>query len=199
MMTRDYIDRSMSYTNYRKLLQDLLAQGKTTGGNQSEAYINYGKINVQRMSRLHKTIALSPELQETLKKISGSYLWVILTEGWCGDASQSLPVMAMIETACTQIELKLLLRDENLDLMDQYLTNTGRSIPKLICVEKESLKEIFTWGPRPEAAQALMLALKAKGVSYEEKSLAIQKWYNNDRTQSVQNELLGLIQRRLLR
>lgn len=198
MITRNYIDRSMSYAQYRKLLQDLEAQGKTTGSNQSEKYIHYGKINVQRMARLHKTITLMGELEASAKKIERSYIWLILTEGWCGDAAQNLPVMAMIEEVCPRVELKLLLRDENLDLMDQYLTNNGRSIPKLICVEKESLKELFTWGPRPEAAQELMLQLKANDVSYEDRSLAIQKWYNMDKTLSLQNELLQLIQQHLL-
>src|SRR3954468_9427526 len=100
MITRDYIDRSISYAQYRKLLQDLLEQGKTTGSNQSETYINYGKINVQRMARLHKTTTLIPELLDALKKIETHYTWVILTEGWCGDASQNLPPMALIQEAC---------------------------------------------------------------------------------------------------
>lgn len=198
MITRDHTDRSMSYAQYRQLLQELLAQGKTTGSNQSEMYVNYGKMNVQRMARLHKTATLVPGLAAALAKIERPYIWLVLTEGWCGDAAQNLPTMSLVAEACPFIELRLLLRDENPHLMDQYLTNSGRSIPKLICVEKESLKEVFTWGPRPEAAQELMLGLQAASATHEEKALAIQKWYNADKTLSLQDEMLQLVELHLL-
>jgi hypothetical protein len=197
MITQDYLDRSMNYGQYRKLVQDLAAQGKTTGSNQSEAYINYTKLNAQRMQRLEKTVTLSEALNNELQKIDKAFVWLVLTESWCGDAAQNLPVMALIEKACPLIELRLLLRDENLDVMDQYLTGSSRSIPKLIGVEKDGLKERFTWGPRPEVVQNLAMELIAQGVSKEEKSLAVQKWYTADKTLSLQQELLELIEKRL--
>jgi hypothetical protein len=197
MITQDHIDRGMSYPQYSKLLSDLMAQGKTTGTNQSEAYLNYAKLNLQRMHRLEKTTELTEELKSALAKISRSYTWLVLTEGWCGDAAQNLPVLHAIEQICPNITVTLLLRDENLDVMDQYLTAGSRSIPKLICLKKDDvsgvLKEVFTWGPRPEGAQTLMLELKAGNVSHDERSLQIQKWYNTDKTLSTQNELLALI------
>jgi hypothetical protein len=192
MITQNYLDRSMSYGQYYQLVQDLAANGKTTGGNQSEAYIGYTKLNAQRMHRLDKTTLLTGALCDALKQVNNSYIWLVLTESWCGDAAQNLPVMALVEKARPLIELRLLLRDENLDLMDQYLTGSSRSIPKLICAEKDGLKELFTWGPRPEALQALALELLAQGVSKEDKSLAVQKWYTADKTLSLQQELLQL-------
>ncbi len=188
MITRHFLDRATSYGEYRHLLQHLLAQGKTTGGNQSETYIHYATLNWQRMQRLDKTTVLTDDLTALLKKISRPYTWLVLTEGWCGDAAQSLPVMAWIEKNCPNITLKLLLRDENLDLMDQYLTNGGRSIPKLICVDGD-LKEKFNWGPRPAELQDLVMDLRQKGVSPEEKSVTVQRWYNADKTLSIQREL----------
>jgi|SRR6218665_235418 len=197
MITQNYLDRSMSYGQYQKLVQDLAAQGKTTGSNQDEAYVNYTKLNAQRMHRLDKTTTLTDALSDALNNISSAYVWLVLTESWCGDAAQNLPVMAIIEKACPLIELRLLLRDENLDVMDQYLTGSSRSIPKLICLEKSGLKELFTWGPRPEAVQALAMELLAQGASKEDKSLAVQKWYTADKTLSLQQELLGLVQQHL--
>jgi hypothetical protein len=197
MITQDYLDRSMDYGQYRKLVQDLAAQGKTTGVNQSEAYIHYTKLNAQRMQRLEKTVSLGEALSTALNKLDTAYTWLVLTESWCGDAAQSLPVMALIEQACPLIELRILLRDENLDVMDQYLTGSSRSIPKLICIEKNGLKELFTWGPRPEEVQNLAMELIAQGVSKEEKSLAVQKWYTADKTLSLQEELLELVQMHL--
>ncbi len=194
MITKEQVGRAMGYAQYRNLLEHLMAQDKTTGPNQSETYLGYAKLNIQRMSRLDKTIVLNDDIKTAIKKISIPYIWLTLTEGWCSDAAQNLPLLAAIEQHSPHISLKLLLRDENLDVMDQYLTGTSRSIPKLICMEKETLKEIFTWGPRPKPAQDLMLELKKNNTPSAERSLQIQKWYNTDKTQTLQNEFLQLIQ-----
>lgn len=197
MITKEHIARGMSYVQYNKLLNDLMTQGKTTGTNQSDDFLHYAKLNLQRIHRLDKTVELLPELKTALAKISTPYVWLILTEGWCGDAAQNIPVLHAIEKECPNIELVLLLRDENLDIMDQYLTDGGRSIPKVICLKKDDatgyLKELFVWGPRPEGAQNLMHELRDRHAPYEEKSLAIQKWYNTDKTLTTQHEFLNLV------
>ncbi|MES2679364.1 MAG: thioredoxin family protein [Bacteroidota bacterium] len=198
MISQTDLDRAMSYNQYHHLLEDLLSHGKTTGPLQSEAYLNYAKLNLQRMVRLDKTLTLNLELITALQGVKSGYTWLVLTEGWCGDAAQNLPIMAAIEKECPNIHLRLLLRDENSGLMDQYLTGSSRSIPKLICVRTANLEEIFTWGPRPDEVQHLMLDLKAKGTPLDEKSLLIQKWYNTDKTQTLQKELAALIVQFLL-
>lgn len=184
----------MDYPAYKQLLETLMAEGKTTGPNQSEEYLHYAKINLQRMQRLDKTVVLSQELLDVLSKVSTPCYWVILTEGWCGDAAQNLPVFRYIEQACPAIGLRILLRDEHPEVIDQYLTNGSRSIPKLICLEKDSLKERFVWGPRPAALQEIVTGLIREKKALEEKGLVVQNWYNADKTQSLQRELTGLIQ-----
>ncbi len=190
---KQYIDKAMNYTQYMDLLEGLMTQGKTTGSNQSEDYLNYAKLNLARMHRLNKTATLSPELKTALQKVNSGFIFLVLTEGWCGDAAQNIPTMHLIEIENKNIELKLVLRDENLELMDKHLTNGGRSIPKLICLEKESLKEVFTWGPRPEAIQQTVLELKEKKASPMEKAEIVHKWYTADKTLSLQKELETLI------
>lgn len=190
MITHQLLAQTQSYNEYRALLEKLLSQNKTTGTHQSEEFLNYAKLNLQRMHRLEKTTVLTEHLRSMLSKLRKSYVFLVLTEGWCGDAAQNLPVFHVMEQASPFIELKLLLRDEHLDLMDQYLTNGSRSIPKLICLEKESLQEQFVWGPRPAELQKRVLELLAQHVSKEEKGLIVQKWYAQDKTQSVQRELL---------
>ncbi|MBA3679783.1 MAG: thioredoxin family protein [Bacteroidetes bacterium] len=187
----------MDYQNYLDLLNNLMAEGKTTGPDQSEDYLNYAKLNLARMNRLNKTATLTTELKETLQKVNFPCIFLVLTEGWCGDAAQNIPTLHLIEEECKNIELKLILRDENLELMDQYLTDGGRSIPKLICLSKVSLKEIFTWGPRPEAVQHIMLELKEKKAEKSEKAEKIHKWYAADKTLSLQKELKDLIEKYL--
>jgi hypothetical protein len=194
MITTPLLQQAMDYPAYKQLLETLMAEGKTTGPNQSEEYLHYAKINLQRMQRLDKTVVLSQELLDVLSKVSTPCYWVILTEGWCGDAAQNLPVFRYIEQACPAIGLRILLRDEHPEVIDQYLTNGSRSIPKLICLEKDSLKERFVWGPRPAALQEIVTGLIREKKTLEEKGLVVQNWYNTDKTQSLQRELTGLIQ-----
>lgn len=199
MITPELIAQAMNYEAYHHLLEELLKQGKTTGPNQSEEFVNFGKINLQRMHRVEKTTVLMPELLTAVAELKNEYLWLVLTEGWCGDASQNLPVLNLIAQASTKIELKLLLRDEHTDVIDVYLTNGARAIPKLICLKKNassdpvSFNEVFVWGPRPEALQEIVIKLKQEGVSLAEKGIITQNWYNNDKTLSLQKELLSLI------
>lgn len=194
---KTYVDKAINYKKYVDLLDSLMAEGKTTGPNQSPDYLNYAKLNLARIHRLNKTATLTEELKEVLQKVKTPFIFLVLTEGWCGDAAQNIPTMHLIEEECKKIELKLILRDENLELMDRYLTNGGRSIPKLICLEKESLKEVFTWGPRPEAVQQTVLELKEKQVSLMEKAEIVHKWYAADKTLSLQKELKDLIEKYL--
>jgi hypothetical protein len=198
MITQTELDRAMNYKQYRDLLEDLFSRGKTTGPLQNEAYLNYAKLNLQRMQRLDKTVSINQELLEALQAVNSDYTWLVLTEGWCGDAAQNLPVMAAIEKVCPHIHLRLLLRDENPATMDQYLTGGSRAIPKLICIKSVSREEVFTWGPRPGEVQRLAQDHKEKGTPYEEKSLLIQKWYVNDKTYSIQKELTALTHKYLI-
>jgi len=180
----------MSYSNYRKMMGDLLADNKTTGPNQAEAMVAYTRMNEQRMHRLDKTVQLNAEMQAALQQISRPMNWLVLTEAWCGDAAQNLPALAAMAAANENIEMRLLLRDEHLELMDQFLTEGGRSIPKLIAFDPESMEVLGSWGPRPAAAQVLYLGLKAEQVPFEEASTRLHKWYADNKNTDLQSEML---------
>lgn len=195
MITQELLNNAMSYSFYSEHLHTLMNEGKTTGDNQSELYISYAKINLQRMSRIEKTMHLSESVINKANSLQNNYTWLAITEGWCGDAAQNLPVLNAIALSSNAITLKLILRDEHLEVMDNYLTHGARSIPKIICLETSTLKEVFVWGPRPAAGQTLALELKSKGATLEEKALAVQKWYINDKTLSTQLEFLDLMER----
>ena len=185
-----------SYAAYRQLIDNLLAEGKTTGPNQSESLTHYARLNVQRMERLDKTVRLRPELVEAATALKTDYIWLIITEGWCGDAAQLVPIIeAAAQASGGRISTRYVLRDDNLDLMDRYLTSGGRAIPKLVVLHADTLAEATQWGPRPAPAQALFQALKAQAAPYEEVATALHTWYAKDRTQTTQHELLALVQR----
>jgi len=194
IITKAMLASAMSYDTYMRLLIDLMAEEKTTGNDQSEAMVGYGKMNVQRMKRLNKTIQLQPELLDVLTSFNRKVTFLVLTEGWCGDAAQNIPVLHKIAEQAENIELKLLLRDQNLPVMDAFLTNGGRSIPKLIAVDTNSLAVIGTWGPRPEAAQFMVSEFKKiKDGDYSEFVKEVQLWYARDKTIAMQKELKALL------
>lgn len=184
----------MSHSEYRKHIDELFAQRKTTGNDHSEAMLDYTKMNIHRMNRLDKTIELDAELKERLAAIPCKINWLVLTEAWCGDAAQNIPILAKMAEASNNIHLKLILRDENLEIMDKYLTNGGRAIPKLIVLDSE-LKEIATWGPRPAEVQQMVIdnKLNAK-LPYAEFAKVVQKWYAQDKGRSLQREILAVIE-----
>ncbi|HVE59640.1 MAG TPA: thioredoxin family protein [Pyrinomonadaceae bacterium] len=190
---KEYLEKSMTFAEYIKLIDDLLLDGKTTGTNQSDAMFNYGKLNRQRMHRLEKTVLLNESLKEKARKIDRKQIWLIITEGWCGDAAQNIPVIEKIAAASDNIETRYVLRDENLELMDAYLTNNARSIPKLIALEAESLEEIGTWGPRPQAAMDLFIQLKHQGLEKPLIMENLQRWYIADKNQTIQTEFEKLL------
>jgi thiol-disulfide isomerase/thioredoxin len=179
----------MTYLDYRNLIDNLILQNKTTGNDQSEEMINYAKLNIQRMNRLDKTTILNDNWAPFFESLKSNLKWVVLTEGWCGDAAQIVPVINKIAEASNgKIELELLLRDENLEMMDKYLTNGGRAIPKLICYDENNI-ELWNWGPRPKETQELVNQLKEDKVELNELKTQLHLWYTHNKTMNIQLEI----------
>jgi len=189
-----YLEKAMRYEAYKNWVDDLVAQGKTSGPDQSEAFVHYTQLTQQRMHRLDKTTVVHPEVEALILAIHRPQTWLVLTEAWCGDAAQSIPVMGALSRINPLIDLRFLLRDENPDLMDQYLTNgVSRSIPKLIALDTVTLEELFTWGPRPAPLQEIFAKMKADGLPYSDMKEELQRWYNKDKTATIQQELGKLV------
>lgn len=191
---KEYIEKGMAFAEYIKLIDELLLEGKTTGPNQSEAMFNYGKLNRQRMKRLGNTVKLNESLIEKARNVKRKMIWLIITEGWCGDAAQSIPVIEKIAHENSNIETRYVLRDENLELMDRYLTNNARSIPKLIALDAETLEELGTWGPRPQAAMDYFYEMRESGLEKPEMMENMQRWYLKDKEQEIQKEFERLLE-----
>ena len=180
--------QAIPYDAYLQLSALLVKEERTSGPNQSEAYVYYTKLNVQRMKRLNKTIEVPANVIELLKEKAANWTWVILTEPWCGDAAQCVPVIEKLALSAGNIQTLYLLRDEHPEVIDAYLTNGGRSIPKLICLDKTG-KELFTWGPRPAVIQEVMNRLKAEGITEIATIVEqIQKAYNEDKQAGIFSE-----------
>lgn len=185
---------SLSYAEYRKLASDLVAQGKPTGHDLSEALAHYAELNETRMNRLEKTITLTDAVIQTLQNSSKNAIWLVLAESWCGDAAQILPVLNKMSEASNSIQLNIVLRDDHDALMQLFLTNGAKSIPKLIILDAQTLNVLADWGPRPLGAKQLIEEYKAThGVVDETGKIELQKWYLHDKGISIQQEILEIM------
>ncbi|MFK8058356.1 MAG: thioredoxin family protein [Saprospiraceae bacterium] len=189
------LSAARTYPEYRQFLQEQLDQGLTTGPNQGDYYLEIAQLNQKRMDRLDKKNRLTDEFMELLGGVQRKYLMLVLSEGWCGDAAQTLPMFNWIAESSPNIELKVVLRDEHTDLMDQYLTDGGRSIPKVLFIDMDTNEVLADWGPRPLIAQAISLRYKRSPEPkkpYAEHHIDLHGWYARDKTRSTQAELISL-------
>ena len=186
------LQNSHSYSEYRTLVSKLISEGKSTGNEQSADLLHYSELNEVRMKRLEKTLKLDLEVEKALQNLKSKQTWLVISEGWCGDAAQILPIIKLMTEVSENIDFKIVLRDENEALMNQFLTNGAKSIPKLLLLD-EAFNLINHWGPRPEGAKNLIIEYKAKhGIVDEAAKTMLQKWYLDDKGISTMKEIVGL-------
>lgn len=187
------LQKAITYPTYRNLVTDLIGHGKSTGKEQSESLLNYSVLNDKRMKRLDKTIQLSEETIAKIKEVTMPQTWLVLTESWCGDAAQTLPIINKIAQQTSKIDLKIVLRDENDELMDLFLTNGNKSIPKLIALNEKN-EVLNSWGPRPSIASKMVSDYKAKHGKLDANfKQDLQVWYTKDKGENTKKNLLAIL------
>lgn len=199
-VTHEVIEKGFSYSEFVQFTQQLVEEKRTTGANQSEAYLEYTRMCLQRMNRWNKTAKVSEKMTQLMESIKESQIWLIITEAWCGDGSQSIPYLAKLVELNPKIKLRIIMRDEYPEIMDAYLTNGARSIPKLVAFSEDLKVELFTWGPKPLYLMNRHKEYKhdSKGLSYSGFLEEIHLWYAKNKNQDLEVELFPLIQASLL-
>ena len=185
---KEYLDKAITFGKYRGLIERLVEEGKTTGPKQSETLANFTRLNFKRMERMEKTIELGDEIRSSIGANKLQQIWLIITEAWCGDAAQNIPIIEKIAAESDIIQTRYILRDENPELIDRFLTFGARSIPKLIALDAETSEVLWTWGARPKAAQDLFSELREQGVEKAAIMEQLQRWYNEDKGRTIQAE-----------
>lgn len=186
-----------SFAAWTEHVEALLAEGKTTGPNQSEAYVDFTRLNQQRAHRVYKTTQITPALQAAVEGLQKPYTWMVIAEAWCGDVPQNMPVIAKVAELNPRIHFEIILRDDNPTVMDLFMTNGGRAVPILVVMDGETGEVITHWGPRPAPAQKMVMDYKHQTGDkppYSEFVKDVQLWYHHDGTQTLQAELLKLVQ-----
>lgn len=188
------LENSISYQEYRLLIEKLVEEKSTTGIEKTQENITFTLLNNQRMKRWDKTIKATDAVKEKIQVFNQSTTWLVITESWCGDAAHVLPVINTVATLNKNIALRIVLRDENAELMDAFLTDGARSIPKLIMIDNATGEVIQTYGPRPSTATKMVNAYKAKhGKLTPEFKEELQHWYNKNKGQDIIADLVSLL------
>ncbi|MFD1314432.1 thioredoxin family protein [Namhaeicola litoreus] len=187
------LQKAMNYQEYRNHIQSLVNDFKV--GEGADDLMHYNRLNDKRMKRLDKQINLGERAKEEVSQIENRFTWLVLSESWCGDAAQSLPVLNKFAEFNSNIDLKIVSRDENDSLMQKFLTNGSKSIPKLIVLDKNN-EVIEHWGPRSKRATALLNEYKEKNGKIDSQIKEdLQIWYNKDKGQSIEEELVEVLQK----
>lgn len=191
MNLQKYLEKGLSYPDYLRKIEDQLHDLEQSG--DEKGYGKYYSINLKRIDRLDKSFELSAEQKQKLKSIKPNFKLLSISEGWCGDAAQSMPVMNVIMNELG-IEQKIVLRDENAELMDAYLTDGARSIPIYIGVDENS-EEIFRFGPRPKEGMKMLKKHKENPEVYTDDDFHkdLQIWYNQDKGTAIFDEFLETV------
>ena len=188
------IAQAYSYMAYREYVNAEWLAGKVTGHEQSEALLHYTELNEVRMNRLDKTTQLTADTLSAVAQWDKKYLWLVLTEGWCGDGAQVLPVLHKMALANANIDFKLVFRDENDTLMQEVLTNGARAVPKLLIIDAETHALLGQWGPRPQGAIDLIASYKKEhGIVDETAKADLHLWYFHNKGLEIQQEIVALM------
>lgn len=188
------LEKSTSYQDNRFFVSQALenAPEKLDIG---QSMLPHAILNETRLKRLDKTIKIAESSTDALSGLTKKYIWLVITESWCGDAAQCVPFLNKMAEASDCIDLRLVFRDQNLELMDLFLTNGGRAIPKLLVLDQNSKDVVAHWGPRPKGAVEFVEQYKATHGSLDDKGKeGLIKWYNENKGIQIQEEVVALMQ-----
>lgn len=193
-MNLNYQANTTDWQGYLSTFERLLTTENPTAPYDNPAYMEYVKLNNSRQKRWLKTGTIDPELIKIIKRINVPQTWYIITEPWCGDAAHSIPFLYLMSNYNPLINVRIVWRDTPPYMIENYLTNGGKSVPKLV-VRDVNENDLFHWGPRPASCQTIYLDLKAKGAAFEEQKVTLQNWYNADKGVTLQQEMATLLSR----
>ncbi len=193
MNIRAIFNSGLSYPEYRKMVDALIAEGKTTGNTQSVEKVEFTKLNIQRMNRLDKTIHLPEYAVQEMENLAEPMLWLLIGDAWCGDTAQTLPIIyKLAEASEGEIDLRIISRDSYPGFIQAY-SGGSKSIPKLFAIDPQTLEVICSWGSRPKPAREIMHKWKASqgAITHDDFEKELHLWYARDKGLTTINELVN--------
>ena len=141
---------------------------------------------------LYKRITIPIEISARVEALGGRWHLLVLTEDWCGDSVNIVPIVAKLTESVSNMDMRMLARDENLDIMDSHLTGTSRSIPIVILLNPK-YEECGWWGPRPRELQKWVVE-KGMKLPKEERYKEVRTFYARDHGLTTMRELVEMLE-----
>lgn len=180
----------MTFQEYLDYFEQILASPEDYDPYGDEAYLDYTKLNWSRTNRWLKRFEPNDAIKSLIASMTEHQHWIVITEPWCGDAAHTVAQLYQMVKNNPNIDLEIQLRDSEPFLIEDYLTDGSKSIPKLI-IRNDVGHDKVIWGPRPKKLQNLFVQMKAEDKSFEEIKEETQRWYNEDKGEELQKELLS--------
>ena len=158
-----------------------------------EAMLGSVKKNAELWAAVWRRAEVGEEYVRRVAALGGAWHLLVLSEDWCGDAVNTVPVIAKLVELSPNADLRVLARDENPDIMDAHLTGSSRSIPAVIALD-ENFRERGWWGPRPAPLQQWVLG-EGQAVDKADRYREVRRWYARDRGRTVLEEVVGMMER----
>ena len=194
VISQTILDNSLTFGQYLDLTQSIVESNSPQGLYVQESTMRYTRSNLERMKKTLNNTVVSQRLYNLLSELEEEWIWLVLSEPWCGDASWGVPALYLFASSTDKIDYRIILRDEHKDIMRAYQTNGSDSIPKLVCLRKKDMKELGTWGPRPASLHEMVMKWKNDpGHDFKESVRQLHAWYDTDMSKSIDEELCILV------
>ena len=155
-------------------------------------YVGSVRKHAEIWQALARTAAVAPEAVERLRALASSLKLLVLSEDWCSDCFSTVPVVARL-AELAGVDLRVLGRDANPDLMDKRLSTGTRSIPVVMALDNDFVVRAW-WGPRPTALQR-WYRNESLLLPAEERSRKKRAWYARDRGRTAVAEVVDMAER----
>lgn len=186
-------EAGVSYEDFMKHMEETAAAPVPADADETlREKLGYYPLNLRRMKRINTTFKPDDGAVSAFESVKGSQTWMIISEGWCGDTAQNVPVIVKLAELNKNIDVKIILRDTYPEIMDNYLSNGARSIPKLVAFDEDGT-ELFMWGARPAAIAEIMKGHIAAGMPKHKREEILHTWYAKDGSKSTSAEIVNLV------
>jgi hypothetical protein len=173
--------------------ETMTMRGRYLGAPEFEETLATATQNADLWAAVWRRASVPDDFVRRVAGLGGAWHLLVLSEDWCGDAVNTVPVVAKLAALAPNLDLRVLARDENPDLMDSHLTGASRSIPVVIALDDE-FRERGWWGPRPAALQEWVLG-PGRELEKDARYREVRSWYARDRGRTTLEEVVGMLER----
>lgn len=165
------------------------------GGATFDELLRRPKTNTELWDSIYARATISSDSIARAADIPAAWHLLVISEDWCGDSVNILPVIARLTECAPSVDMRIIGRDNNPDLMSEHLTGPSgsRSVPVVILLDEEYVERAW-WGPRPLPLQEWVIG-EGLALPKAERYRQARVWYARDRGQTIVTELLQMIER----